>query len=163
MRLSTWRSSPPAALGLRDVVAGIWLHLGTVNPLSHFQTAGQAAYSVSKAARWPCQTNERNKKEVQMIRYKKSCRYSKRTLSRSATGWMLHFNVRNTNYLLNNMYQRICCWEGIWCYAHWMKHPACCTAAQKSFLNLQDFLYFMILLHVAKRLLSPRFPPFSHK
>ena len=27
-----------------------------------------------------------------------------------------------------------------------MKHPACCTTAQKSFLNLEDFLYLIIAL-----------------
>ena len=53
-------SSPCAALGSRDVVAGIWVPL---TPFLHvsFQTAVHAADSVSKPAPWPCQTNERNK------------------------------------------------------------------------------------------------------
>ena len=34
--------------------------------LSHFHAAGLAAYSVSKPATWPCQTNEWNKKECKL-------------------------------------------------------------------------------------------------
>ena len=72
--------------------------------MSHFQTAGQAAYSISKPATMALPNKWTEQKRVQIIRYKKFCRFKKkRTLSRGATGWMLHFNVRNTNCLLNNM------------------------------------------------------------
>ena len=65
--------------------------------------------------------------------------------SRGVTGWMLHFNVCNTNCLLNNMYLTLHVVEKAIGVTHIeMKHPACYTAAQKSLLNLQDFLYLII-------------------
>ena len=53
------------------------------------------------------------------FKIQKILQIQKGLLSCGATGWMLHFNVRNTNCLLNNMSFGTCCWEGNWCYAHW--------------------------------------------
>ena len=75
-----------------------------------------------------------------LYKMQKILQIQKGLLSRSATGWMLHFNVRNTNCLLNSMCQRTCCGEGV---THTeMKHPACCTAAQKSFFESARFLSY---------------------
>ena len=64
--------------------------------MSHFQTAGQAAYSVSKPASWPCQKMNRTKKSAN-YKIQKNLQIQKGLFSRSATGWMLHFNVYNIN------------------------------------------------------------------
>ena len=58
----------------------------------------------------------------QLVYYKiqKILQNQKGLLSRGATSWMPHFNVRNMiNCLLNNMFFGTCCWEGNWCSAHW--------------------------------------------
>ena len=137
-----------------------------------FQTAGQAAYSVNLTCYIVWLTNDWNKK-MQIIRYKKSCRFRKRTFERGAIGKMLHFIVRNANCLLHMFFgvrlEKVghirqgyifrsvdIMWpvffdhdtkghvveKAIGATHIEMKHPACCTAAQKSFfffLNMQDF------------------------
>ena len=70
----TWRG---------DLVAGIWVpHFS----MSHFQTAGQTAHSVSKLATWPCQTNERNKKSA-TYKIQKSCRFKEDVWAAVQQAW----------------------------------------------------------------------------
>ena len=76
--------------------------------MSHFQTAGQAAYSVSKHAALlhglAKQMNGTIAKKRANCKTQKLSQFQKRLLSSGATGWMLDFRVRNTNCLLNNMH-----------------------------------------------------------
>ena len=78
-----------------------------------------------------------------IIRCKKILQIQKGLLSRGATGWMLHFNVRNTNWLLN-MYQRTCCWEGNWCCVHWNEASSLLHRASKVLFESAWFLYLII-------------------
>ena len=72
---------------------------------------------------------------------KKILKIQKGLLSRGATGWMLNFNVRNTFAFSTTCTKGHLVEKAIGVTRHIeMKHPACCTAAPKSFLNLQDLL-----------------------
>ena len=119
--------------------------------MSHFQTAGQAAYSVSKPATWPCQTNGRNKKRVQIIRYKKSCRFKKDFWA------VVHqagcfISLCLTPIAFSTTCPLVHVVEKAIGVTHIeIKHPAWCTTAQKSFLNsnLHHFLYLIIHYSIA--------------
>ena len=92
-----------AALGSRDVVAGIWV---PSTPFLHVSFSNCWPSSLLRKQTWACYIALPNKWADQKsanFKIQKILQSQKGLLSRGATGWMLHFNVRNTNCLLNNM------------------------------------------------------------
>ena len=92
-----------------------------------------------------------------IIRYKKLAD-TKRLLSRSATGWMLHYNVRNTNCLLNNMSFCLIMWTALF-FA-----PFICLArpCSRFAYGVSCLASSLKMRHGERGLMLPRCPPPRH-
>ena len=86
---------------LLRVLAGIWVPLTTFLHVSFSNYCPSSL--LSNKTCYMALPNKRTDQKKRNCKIQKILQIQKGFLSRGATGWMLHFNVRNTNGLPNNL------------------------------------------------------------